>query len=47
MYKSFLAFAEELVLVVSSEATDAKDCAEAGDAGSFLSVECARAVRRT
>jgi len=46
MYKSFLAFAEELVLVVSSEATDAEDCADAGGADAFLSVECARAVRR-
>ena len=33
MYKSFLAFAEELVLVVSSEAMDATGCADAGGGG--------------
>ena len=46
MYKSFLAFAEELVLVVSSEAMDATGCADAGGGGFFRSVACARVVRR-
>ena len=46
MYKSFLAFAKELVLVVSSEAMDAAGCADAGGGGFFRSVACARVVRR-
>ena len=46
MCKSFLAFAEELVLVVSSEAMDATGCADAGGGGFFRSVACARVVRR-